>query len=346
MAIPNEFLQIDEEGYALTKEVRIQDLEVGNEILRNMRLHEGGTLLSTFGGEPVIIEAFDEPYVAAQVYFSNNYWRIQLPYEVTFTFDLHSLSVDEWDRFHGYAENGIPFVMSRKAQALFFEAITEFDDDSITWKGEHIPVPAYWQENSKVNHSSHWTRIYHEEKNPGWNLGEPAEGLKDMLPRIKLARSRILVPGCGEGHDAAFFAERGHIVYAVDFSEEAIARAKAKYGHIEDLHFVQADIFKLPTEWIRTFDVVFEHTCYCAVSPERRQELINVYKKMLHETGHLMGVFFTFEKRASTPYGGSEWELRQRIKDSFNFIFWGRLRNSVPRRMGKELFIYAAKKPQ
>lgn len=346
MPIPTQFVQIDEEGYALSNEIRIQDIEVGQEILRNMRLHEGGTLLSSFGGTAVIVEAFDQPYVAAQVNHNAGSWTVLLPYDVEYRFDLHTLTVDEWDRFHGYTENKIPFVMSRKAQAMFFDQLEEFDDDSITFAGEQIDILPYWQENAKVHHASHWTRIYNEEKNPGWNLGDAAEGLKDMMPRLKLAKSRILVPGCGEGHDAALFAKQGHIVYAVDFSEEAIARAKKLYGHLENLHFVQADIFKLPTEWNQTFDIVFEHTCYCAVSPDRRKELIQVYKRMMHETGQLMGVFFTFEKRASTPYGGTEWELRQRLKDSFNFIFWGRLRNSVPRRQGKELFVLAIKKPQ
>lgn len=345
MPIPTQFVQIDEEGFALSNEVRIQDVFTGNEILSHLKIHEGGTLLSTFGEEPVIVEAFDQPFVAAQVYCKKNIWKILLPYEVEFPFSLNSLSVDEWDRFHGYTEHGIPFVMSRKAQALFFEELDEFDDESITWKGEQIQIPNYWVSNSKISEPSHWTKIYHEEKNPGWNLGEPAEALKDMLPRIKLVRSKILVPGCGEGHDAAYFANKGHIVYAVDFSEEAIARGKKLYGHIQDLHFIQADIFNLPPDWIHTFDIVFEHTCYCAVSPDRRNEVIQIYKKMLHETGMLMGVFFAFERRTSTPYGGTEWELRQRIKNSFNFIFWGRLRNSVERRLGKELFVYASKKP-
>jgi hypothetical protein len=49
-------------------------------------------------------------------------------------------------------------------------------------------------------------------------------------------------------------------------------------------------------------------------------------------------------KKQGPPYGGSEWELRQRLKDSFQFVFWGRWQKSLPKRQGKELFVYAQKK--
>lgn len=343
MPIPTQFIQIDEEGYGLSREVRIQDPLVGQEILQNLKIHEGGTLLSTFGGTPVIVEAFDEPYVAQQVQNKNGNWEILLPYGVHFSFALESLSLDEWDRFHGYAANNIPFVMSRKAQAEFFNLLDGFDDESIEFQGKTYEVPSYWPSHQDVEKETYWSKIYHEEPNPGWNLGEPAEALKDMLPRLKISRSRVLVLGCGEGHDAAFFAQAGHLVTAVDISPAAIERARKLYGHLENLTLVQADLFKLPRDFDQAFDIVFEHTCYCAINPEKRQDLVKVWNRVLVSGGHLMGVFFTFEKRQGPPYGGSEWELRQRVKSSYQPIFWGRWQKSIPRRQGKELFIYCKK---
>ncbi|WP_347357404.1 methyltransferase domain-containing protein [Bdellovibrio sp.] len=344
MPIPNQFLQIDEEGIPLSREVRIQDPLVGQEILQNLKVHEGGTLLSTFGGIPVIVEAFDEPYVASQVHLKNDKtWEIQLPFGVHYAFELESLSLDEWDRFHGYTSNKVPFVMSRKAQASFFNLLEEFGDDFIEFNGNTYDIPAYWSSNKDVEKESYWSQIYQQEANPGWNLGEPAEALKDMLPRLKIARSRVLVLGCGEGHDAALFAAAGHFVTAVDISPLALERARKLYGHMPNMTFVEADLFKLPADFHQSFDVVFEHTCYCAINPERRQELVKIWNRLLVSGGHLMGVFFTFEKRQGPPYGGTEWELRQRLKSSYLPIFWGRWQKSVPRRQGKELFIYAKK---
>ncbi|KHD88652.1 MAG: hypothetical protein OM95_07550 [Bdellovibrio sp. ArHS] len=343
MPIPTQFIQIDEEGYGLSREIRIQDPLVGQELLQNLKLHEGGTLLSTIGETPVIVEAFDEPYVASQVHFHDGTWEISLPYGVHYSFQLESLSLDEWDRFHGYASNNIPFVFSRKAQASFFNLLDEYGDDFIEFQGKTYEIPNYWPANENVEKETYWSNIYKEEVNPGWNLGEPAEALKDMLPRLKIARSRILVLGCGEGHDAAFFATAGHFVTAVDISPEAIERAKKNYGHLSNLTFLEADLFKLPRDFDQAFDVVFEHTCYCAINPAKRQDLVKVWNRVLVSGGHLMGVFFTFEKRQGPPYGGTEWELRQRLKSSYHPIFWGRWQKSVPRRQGKELFIYTKK---
>lgn len=344
MPIPTQFIQIDEEGFGLSREVRIQDPLVGQELLENLKIHEGGTLLSTIGETPVIVEAFDEPYVASQVLLTeDNQWEISLPYGLHFPFTLESLSLDEWDRFHGYTVGKIPFVMSRKAQASFFNLLEEFGDDFIVFQGKTHEVPPYWQPRKDIEKESFWSQIYQAQENPGWNLGEPAEALKDMLPRLKISRSRILVLGCGEGHDAAFFAQAGHVVTAVDISPAALERARKLYGHLEDLHFVQADLFKLPREFDQAFDVVFEHTCFCAINPQKRQDLVKVWNRVLAPEGHLMGVFFAFEKRQGPPYGGTEWELRQRLKSAYHPIFWGRWQKSTPQRQGKELFIYCKK---
>ncbi|XGC80576.1 class I SAM-dependent methyltransferase [Bdellovibrio bacteriovorus] len=344
MPIPTQFVQIDEEGFGLSREVRIQDPLVGQELLQNLKLHEGGTLISTIGATPVIVEAFDEPYIATNVHLKNNSWEISLPYGVHYAFELESLSLDEWDRFHGYTSNKIPFVFSRKAQAEFFNLLDEYGDDYIEFQGQQIEIPNYWQPKKEVEKEKFWTSIYEEEKNPGWNLGEPAEALKDMLPRLKISRSRVLVLGCGEGHDAALFAAAGHFVTAVDISPVALERAKKLYGHLENITFMEADLFKLPQDMDQSFDIVFEHTCYCAINPIKRQDLVKTWNRLLVSGGHLMGVFFAFEKRQGPPYGGSEWELRQRLKGHYQPIFWGRWQKSVPRRQGKELFVYLKKK--
>jgi len=344
MPIPQFFVQIDEEGYALSAEVRIQDLPAGQEILHNMKIHEGGTLLSTFGGTPVIVEAFDEPYVAAQVFHEDKNWKILLPYEVKLEFALESLSLDEWDRFHGYTVDRIPFVLSRAAQAEFFNLLEDFDDDSINFDGKNFEIPPYWSPRPDLEKEKFWSRSYAEGNNPGWNLGEPAEALKDMMPRLKMARSRILILGCGEGHDAAFFAEQGHLVTAVDISAGALERAKNLYSHLSTITWVEADLFKLPRDFDGSFDVVFEHTCYCAINPQRRAELVKIWNRVLTEKGFIMGSFFALEKRQGPPFGGSEWELRQRLKDNYQPVFWGRVQYSVPHRQGKEFFVYAQKK--
>lgn len=347
MSLPPHHLSIDEEGFPVLGELRVQDAEVGAQILSRLRFAENGAFLTTVGTQDAVVEAFDEPYVVQMVEAPAppaSAWTGLLRYGVRFEFALDGLTVDEWDRFHGTSASGIPFVFSRKAQAAFFESLDEFDDDSVTFRGLQVRIGPWMTSNPEIRDESFWSRIYREE-DPGWELNRPAPALADMLPRLKLPKSRVLVLGCGSGNDAALFAEHGHVVTAVDFSSEAVERARAKYGSLPGLTFRREDAFALDSTWTHQFDLVFEHTLYCAIPPERRSELVSVWRRVLVPEGQLLGVFFAMEKKSGPPFGGTEWELRERLRKNFQFHFWGRWRNSPPRREGKELFVFASKKP-
>lgn len=341
---PTKYLAIDEEGYPLFGELRVTDIEIGHEILANIFLDENGAFVTTLAGEDYYVEAFDEPFVAKSIIKpekEGSLWRVQMPYEVEAAFDPHTLTLDEWDRFHGVAQakQPVPFVMSRAAQALFFQSLDGFDDDSITIQDETISVKPWLAPEAGVSSPLHWSQIYLTET-PRWELNQPAPALLEMLPKLRLPKSRIAVLGCGSGNDAALFAQQGHKVTAIDFTEEALKQAKAKYPNL-DINWVQADVFKLGEEYTHQFDIVFEHTCYCAVDPFRRNELVKVWHRLLTEQGFLLAVLFTMERKSAAPFGGSEWEIRERLKKNFRFLFWGRWRGSIERRQGKELFVYA-----
>lgn len=341
----DRFIALTENGFLLEGEAKIQDPERAQAVLKSLQIQENKIVTAQLDGEPVIVEVFDEPYIAHTIRFENEQWWLETAYHFRISFELKTLTTDEWDRFHGIAANGIPFVLSAEAQNQLFEAMDEFDDDSITWKGQKIPIAPYWSDHPEINQSKYWSQVYETEPNPGWNLNEPAQALQEMLPRLKLPKSRILVLGCGEGHDAALFAQEGHLVTAVDFSALALEKAKKKYANLK-IDWVEKDVFQLPREWIHKFDLVFEHTCFCAINPVRRNELTQVWSQMLHPQGQLMGIFFTMEKKEGPPYGASEWELRRRLDKKFDFLFWGRWRTSIPRRKGRELFVLARKRAQ
>lgn len=314
------------------------------EIHRNLKLNEDFTLTTEFQDEKYLVESFDHPLHIMAVEFRDKQILLQTRQNTLFQADNSKWSVDEWDRFNGLTTSGAPFVLTERAQEQIFNLADCFDDESFVAAGEYVATPPYFFDTPQIESPQFWTDIYQAESNPGWNLNDAAEAFKDMLPRLKLPKSRILVLGCGEGHDAALFARAGHVVTAVDFSKAALERARAKYGDMENITFYESDIFLLPNEWNHSFDVVIEHTCYCAVPPEQRNELVRLYRRMLHEEGQLMGVFFTMDKRSGPPFGATEWEIRKRTSEHFQYLFWGRLRNSLPSRMGKELFVLAKKR--
>ncbi len=350
----NKYIQIDEDGYFLSQGIRYDDRGSGAHMLQNLR-YDNRILFTSAPQNPdaVVVEAFSEPYVVSHVELDTNQPNIlllQLPYEVEFQFELNkndpakNLYVDEWDRFHGFVNN-VPFVFSRNAQNDFFNLLDEYDDDSFQLNGHTFTTQPWRVSATEVESSAFWTQLYTDWKDdstkPGWEMGEAAAPLRDVTAQIKLNRCRVAVLGCGSGHDAAFLAQQGHIVTAFDISSEAIARARANYGHLANLQFVQADAFKLAETHAKQFDVVFEHTFFCAINPSLRKQAVQLYKRLLAEGGYLLGVFFILNPSPMPPFGLTEWELREYLKGSFSSLYWTRWKKSVPKRVGRELVVYA-----
>ncbi len=97
-----------------------------------------------------------------------------------------------------------------------------------------------------MSDSAPWDQRYREGAD-GWELGRPSPPLEQFLrvdPRRPLPPGRVLVPGCGRGHEAALLVELGFTAIGLDFSAEAIARARELHGtELPELRWLQADLF-------------------------------------------------------------------------------------------------------
>jgi SAM-dependent methyltransferase len=339
-----KFITIDEDGYFKLGDLRVADAESGHLWLSKMTTDAGGRSFTVIDGDPVLVEAFDAPYVALGVDRSPA-WIINMPYGLKCEFQLETLTVDEWDRFHGRTVSGVPFVFSRAAQSMFFNLVDEFEDEAFYVDGRKFATAPWLTSNPSVNQRDWWSERYKNSEDR-WDLGTASPLLPKLVSVIKPQKSRILVAGCGAGHDAAWWAQAGHIVTAIDFSHEAIARAQERYGHLSNLKFQQADVFQLPANTDGKFDLVFEHTLYCAIEPERRNELVKAWRRALADHGHLFGIFFTIDKPIGPPFGASEWELRARFGKAFRQLYWSRSHDSADSRWGQELFVYLQKRDQ
>ncbi len=337
------FLTIDENGLLLQNESPISDPDVLKNFAKTLRFDEKNTLWGDLNGESYVIEAFDAPLIAQKIIKNAEGLNFTTNFGTVLPLDLKNLFVDDFDRFYGRTEKAF-YLLSNKALDELFSLLDSFDDDSLTYEGKTFYPQPFYKTQDKLSESRFWSDIYHEETKPGWDLGSAAEALKDMLPRLKLPKCRVLVLGCGFGHDAAAFAQQGHVVTAVDFSEEALQGARKQYAHLTNIDWQKCDIFELPESFHHQFDIVFEHTCFCAIDPDRRQELVEVWSRCLAPQGHLFGVFFSMFKREGPPYGVTEWEIRKRLEKKFQFLFWSRWRKSIAPRLGRELFVYAQKR--
>jgi SAM-dependent methyltransferase len=336
----DKYITLDEEGYFAFDGKRVDDEKYGRELLGNLQIDDRARLQTSLSGQAAWVESFDSPLLGRHVQLKGpGLGTLDLNYNFKADFRFSDLSLDQWDRIHGHTVTGLPFVFTRQGQVELFDLLDEFDDDSITVQGKRQPMGPWLNSFEDANRGEFWTNIYKNEE-PGWELHQPHPALTDIVPQLKLSKAKILVLGCGSGHDAAFFAQQGHLVTGVDFSSEAINRAKENYGTIEDLSFVQADAFALPDQWAGRFDMIFEHTFYCAITPERRDELVKTWRRMLMPQGRLLGIFFVNERRMGPPFGGSEWEVRQRLRKDFRFNYWTRWRKSIDKRKSIELILF------
>lgn len=289
-----------------------------------------------------LVEPYDQIFVVQELNFTDEITFKPSP-EQTEVIDLYSLCLDDWDRLLGRTKTDLPFVLSRHALEQMFEAC-EFDDDSLTFNGNRYETPYYYQAKSEVSQAQWWTSKYKDNPSPGWDLKTYHPLLQQAIRTLKLQKSKILVLGCGTGNDAAYLSSLGHIVTAVDFSPVALTKAKQLHGENDHLQWVQADFFTEKESFKSKFDIVFDHTNYCAVDPKRRTELVNLWRSSLREGGHLLGIFFSFDKREGPPFGGSEFELAKRIEKNFRFLYWNRGRVAPSySRYGIEFIVWAEK---
>jgi SAM-dependent methyltransferase len=148
-----------------------------------------------------------------------------------------------------------------------------------------------------ASHSAHagvgidWDARYIAGDTP-WDKGNAHPALIARLKKIPMT-GRVLVPGCGAGHDVRAIAAQGaSSVLGVDVAPSALnlARGYPKAGN----EFYQEGDFLTCTSVTRSsFDILFEHTCLCAIPLERRTDYVRAAAAALRDGGLLLAVFFT-----------------------------------------------------
>lgn len=134
-----------------------------------------------------------------------------------------------------------------------------------------------------------WEDHYQRGEMP-WEKGGPSPGLVDYL-RTEPVRGRVLVPGCGLGHDVRALAATADEVVGIDIAPSAVKGARA-FPSIGGERYEKADLFALPSSWQGSFDWVWEHTCFCAIQPAQRPAYVESVAGALRPGGHLLAIFY------------------------------------------------------
>ncbi len=125
-----------------------------------------------------------------------------------------------------------------------------------------------------------------------WADLEPNRYLQiwDEKHPLKGGGKKAIVVGCGLGDDAKFLAERGFRVTAFDISPTAIEWAKKLYGDDPAIEFHVADLFNVPDEWKKGFDLVLEVYTIQPLPMEIRADVIKAIAGFVGEEGELLVV--------------------------------------------------------
>ena len=161
-----------------------------------------------------------------------------------------------------------------------------------------------------------WQERYQTEDTP-WDKGEPAPGLVDWLKAQTLdPETRVLVPGCGRGHDASAWAKAGFDTTGMDLAEIALSDAREKYESLPNLAFFPGNFLdEKPQE---PYDVIFEHTLYCAIDPARREDYAKSLPNWLKPGGYFLAIHFIFPlDEEGPPFGASKDEIINRFQTNF-----------------------------
>jgi len=216
----------------------------------------------------------------------------------------------------------------------------------------------------------YWEQRYQSGDMP-WDKGAPSPGLVDFLAahpelsggdasvasvsifklrrempaaatRASQPRPTVAVPGCGSGYDVHEFAKAGFDASGFDIAPSAMERARKKSRAAGlKARFRLANFLRdRPPQ---KFDWLFEHTLFCAIKPEERDDYVRATLRWLKPDGQYLAVNYLIPDLDGPPFGTTRDELWRRFSPHFELVeeFVPR---SYPNRTGLELLLWWRRK--
>lgn len=145
-----------------------------------------------------------------------------------------------------------------------------------------------------------WQQRFEQGQTP-WDRGAPHPQLQAWLDAGALSvGQRVLVPGCGSGHELQALARHGLVVRGLDYAPAAVARAReglqAAGLHAE---VEQADVLQWQAPADARPEVVYEQTCLCALHPDHWQAYAAQLARWLPSGGTLLALFMQARREAA-----------------------------------------------
>lgn len=189
----------------------------------------------------------------------------------------------------------------------------------------------------------YWSERY-QNAQTGWDMGTVSPALKAYFDQLQHKNISVLIPGCGNAHEAEYLLAIGFTdVTLIDISEVLVGDLRKNLekdiekGHCRVIH---QDFF----DHSGSYDLVIEQTFFCAIDPSFREQYAKKMFALLTPKSKLVGLLFDCLFVGGPPFGGTKEEYKTYFEPYFRFKFFEKCTKSIAPRAGNELFINLERK--
>jgi len=180
-----------------------------------------------------------------------------------------------------------------------------------------------------------------ESRSTGWDIGYPSPAIAGFMENFFPRDAAILIPGCGNAHEAAFLLNHGFTnITLLDIAPKAVEILQHRFSGNPHIRILCGDYFQHKGR----YDLQIEQTFFCAIDPEKRADYVKKAAELLTGKGRIIGLLFDtqFEKEGP-PFGGDSLEYTRLFEPYFKIHKMEPCYNSIPPRTNTEVFIHLIK---
>lgn len=131
--------------------------------------------------------------------------------------------------------------------------------------------------NEKILDQEYWDNQYISNAT-GWDLGKVSPPIKEYIDTLKDKNISILIPGCGNSHEAEYLLSQGFTnVTLIDIAPTLVENLQEKFKNYPNIKIVLGDFFAHQGK----YDLVIEQTFFCALPPTMREKYVVEMHKIL-----------------------------------------------------------------
>ncbi len=174
----------------------------------------------------------------------------------------------------------------------------------------------------------------------GWDIGAPAPAIIEFFEKNNYQDKSILIPGCGNAYEALALWNLGYKnITIVEIVKSKVDELKVRFADT-GIKVIHEDFFNHASK----YDIIIEHTFFCALEPMLRNQYAVHMRELLKENGQLVGLLFDriFEQ-SGPPFGGDTTSYYNLFSLYFSSVNIVPCNNSIAPRKGSEVWLHCNK---